>query len=546
MYRINYFMFFIIVVFFSTSSILVGQDLEDGLMIGWASTDITPSEPVMIAGGSSARVFDEANDPVTSTVLVMESVQNGKTDDYVVMIAVDLVAASEYLKDQIMEKVQTKYPQLESSKFIMNASHTHAAPVSRVSEELQALMRKYGIDLPLEWASYGVNMEGYAMSPLQYIEFASDRISKAVISAWEERKPGGISYGVSHALVGQNRSTGYYDGHSQMYGNTDDFEFSHMEGYEDHSINLLYTWDKSSKLTGVMINVAVPAQAEYGPKISADYWHETRVELHKKLGDNLYIFPQIAAAGDISPRILIEAPSEKRMLELTGRTQRQQIGINIAHAVTTILPIMKEHIEWSPLFKHKVDNVELARRRITHDDIYEAKGTWHKPEIETIPESIDRLLAEYKVQDKKLKDNPELKKEENWFVPISGAYWRLSRSVGLLEKYELERTDPTITSEVHAVRIGDMVIITNPFELYVDFGMQMKARSKAIQTFVVQLAGEGTYVPTHRAVAGGTYGAIPQSNTIGPEGGRQLVNQSLALIETLWSEEGKEEQVVNK
>src|SRR5690606_5247744 len=299
-----------------------------------------------------------------------------------------------------------------------NASHTHAAPATRVSSERQELMKKYGIDLPAEWATYGVNMEGYVMSPLQYVAFAADRISQAVLSAWEGRRPGGISYGVSHALVGQNRSTGYYDGYSQMYGITDDFEFSHFEGYEDHSFNLLYTCDKNSNLTGVMINVAVPAHSEYGPKISADYWHETRVELHKKLGDELYVFPQIAAAGDISPRILIENRSEKRMLELTGRTQRQQIGINIAHAVTTILPTMKEHIEWSPLFKHKVDKVELARRRITHDDIYEAKGTWHKPEIETIPESIDRLLAEYKVQDKKLKDNPELKKEENWFVPI--------------------------------------------------------------------------------------------------------------------------------
>src|SRR5690606_37271852 len=240
--------------------------------------------------------------------------QNGAATDYVVMIAVDLVAASDLLKSRIIEKVQTKFPRLSADKFIMNASHTHAAPASRVSEERQELMKKYGIDLPVEWATYGVNMEGYVMSPLQYVDFAADRISKAVISAWERRKPGGISYGVSHALVGQNRSTGYYDGHSQMYGNTDDFEFSHMEGYEDHSINLLYTWDKNSKLTGVMINVAVPAQAEYGPKISADYWHENRVELHKKLGEKLYVFPQIAAAGDISPRILIEAPSEKRML----------------------------------------------------------------------------------------------------------------------------------------------------------------------------------------------------------------------------------------
>jgi len=535
MYRIYYIIVTIFALGFSATN-AAGSNFQKGLTIGWASTDITPSQPTIVAGGSSARVFEEVSDPITSTVLVMESFGEGHEVDYVVMIAVDLVASSEYLKGRIIEKVRSKYPQLEPEKFIMNASHTHAAPVSRVSEELQALMRKLGIDLPLEWATYGVNLEGYAMSPLQYIEFASDQISQAVISSWEGRKPGGVSYGVSHALVGQNRSTAYYDGHSQMYGETNDFEFSHMEGYEDHSVNLLYTWDRSSNLTGVMINVAVPAQAEYGPKISADYWHETRVELSKALGENLFVFPQIAAAGDISPRILIETRSEKRMLELTGRTQRQQIGINIAHAATTILPTMKANIEWNPVFKHNTEIVELARRRITHGDIYEAKGTWHKPEVETIPESIDRLLAEYQMLDKRLKENPELKKEKNWFVPISSAYWRLSRSVGILEKYKLERSDPSITTQIHAIRIGDMAIITNPFELYVDFGMQMKARSKAIQTFVVQLAGEGTYVPTHRAVAGGTYGAIPQSNTIGPEGGRQLVNQSLSLIQALWTE----------
>lgn len=510
---------------------------KDELLIGWASANITPSEPVIIAGGSSARVYDEVKDPVTSTVLVMESVQNGKADDYVIMISVELVVASDYLKNEIIEKVQKKHPELDPSKFIINATHTHAAPATRVSVARQESMQKYGIDLPLEWAGYGVDMEGYVIPPLQYIDFASDEISKAIIAAWKNREAGGISYGVSHAMVGQNRSTGYYDGHSQMYGNANDFEFSHMEGYEDHSINLLYTWDKKSNLTGVMINVAVPAQAEYGPKISADYWHESREELYKKLGEDLYVFPQISAAGDISPRIQIEKRSEKRMLELTGRTQREQIGVNIANAVTTILPVMKENIEWNPVFKHRVKNIELARRRITHDDIYEAKGTWHKPEVENIPESIDRLLAEYKAQDKKLKDNPELKKEENWFVPISSAYWRLSRSVGLMEKYELERSDPTITYQIHAVRLGDMAIITNPFELYVDFGMQMKARSKATQTFVVQLTGEGTYVPTNRAVSGGTYGAIPQSNSIGPEGGRQLVNQSLELIKTLWPED---------
>jgi len=43
--------------------------------------------------------------------------------------------------------------------------------------------------------------------------------------------------------------------------------------------------------------------------------------------------------------------------------------------------------------------------------------------------------------------------------------------------------------EIHAIRLGDMAIATNRFELYLDFGIRIKARSKAVQTFVVQLAG---------------------------------------------------------
>jgi hypothetical protein len=77
----------------------------------------------------------------------------------------------------------------------------------------------------------------------------------------------------------------------------------------------------------------------------------------------------------------------------------------------------------------------------------------------------------------------------------------------------------------------------NRFELYLDFGIQIKTRSPAVQTLVVQLAGPGSYVPTARSVAGGAYGAIPESTEVGPEGGHELVDQTLALLESLWGEE---------
>lgn len=548
MYRSSNIIFRITIVFIFNSFLcnnLLGQHSVDEFNIGWASTDITPDEPVTVAGGSSVRVYDTVNDPITATVLILEAVQNGKHVDMAIMISVDLVVASDYLKEKIIEKIKNENSAINISKVIMNATHSHTAPVTRISPERINKLKKLNIDLPVEWSQYGFKIDG-AMSPARYVEYAASKISDAIGSAWKNRKPGGISYGVAHAFVGQNRPTAYFDGHSRMYGATNDFEFSHLEGYEDHSINLLYTWDKEKVLTGVMVNVAVPAQVGgSGSKLSADYWHETRLELRKQFGKNLYVFPQISAAGDLSPKILIDHRAEARMQKITGRTQREQIGINIADAVTSIFPTMKDNISWTPVLKHKSAKIGLARRHISYDDIYTARGTWHKPQVETIPEAYERLSAEYKKLYQELEENPELKKKENWYKPITAAFWRFMRASDVLDRYKIERTDPSLMVDVHAVRIGEMVIATNPFELYIDFGMQMKARSKAIQTFVVQLAGRGTYLPTQRAVDGGDYGAIPQSNLVGPEGGRQLVNQTLALIESLWDEDEMSNQKKN-
>ena len=90
------------------------------------------------------------------------------------------------------------------------------------------------------------------------------------------------------------------------------------------------------------------------------------------------------------------------------------------------------------------------------------------------------------------------------------------------------------------IRLGDIAIATNPFELYLDYGLQMKARSKAEQTFVVQLtAGRGIYLPTARAVAGGGYSAMISDNIVGPEGGQILVDRTVELINGMWAEDGR-------
>jgi hypothetical protein len=102
------------------------------------------------------------------------------------------------------------------------------------------------------------------------------------------------------------------------------------------------------------------------------------------------------------------------------------------------------------------------------------------------------------------------------------------------EKQQTAGLEP-YTTEVHVIRLGDIAIASNEFELFTDFGIQIKARSPAIQTFVIQLAGAGGYLPTELAVRGGGYSAIPESGFVGPQGGQELVERTVEQIRSFWS-----------
>jgi hypothetical protein len=506
------------------------------LKLGWASADITPDRPVVITGGSAARVSEGVSDHIFATALAVESTRDNGPSEMVILVSLDLVGVTDILCSRVQDLVRKATPAVAADKIILNATHTHTAPDQGTAPDLEKMHSQYGIKVPVAWAKWGIDLG--VMSAEEYVEFAAARIAGAISQAWKARKPGGISFGLSYATTGRNRLVAYYNGTSEMYGTANRPDFSHVEGYEDHSLGLLYTWDVKGNLTGVVINIAMPSQVAYGSRISADFWHATRKELRRRLGEELYILPQVSAAGDQSPKLMVDERAEKRMEKLTGRTQMEQIGIRISDGVTSILPFMKESIDRSPVLKHRVEQVELNRRVITEKDLTTRRSTFHNKKAESVRETLDRLLVEYKNMYKQFEEHPELKRKPRWYVSITATHWLLARAWRTLERYELQKTVTTVPVEVHVIRIGDVAIATNPFELYLDYGMQMKARSKAVQTFVVELASPGGagYLPTQRSVQGGAYGAIPQSTLIGPEGGRVLVNRTLELIEPLWDD----------
>jgi hypothetical protein len=494
----------------------VAQD-GNALLIGWASADVTPEKPVLIAGQFHARVSEGVMDPITVTAMALEAIRDGKPAGRVVMVSCDFSMISEGISDSVRACVQREVPGLDPMSLLFNATHTHTGPVTLTRPRYV----QYKGDEGLEHHPYGVELD--TMSPVDYVAFASERIAQAVKQAWDRRAPGGIAFGLGHAVVGHNRLITYDGGKSRLYGKTDDPKFSHVEGYTDHSVHALLTYNKDRQLTGLVINIACPSQiSEHAYELSADFWHETRQELRRRHGDGLHVLTQCASAGDQSPHILINKRAEQRMWKLAGRTQREDVAVRIADAVTGMLPHVEKDIDWTPTLIHRAEILKLPRRLLAEEDAQQGLA-----EAAKFQKQYEAMLAD-------LEAHPELRQKPRWYTSITRTHSLMKRNKRVADRYERQKVQPTLPIEVHVVRLGNVAFASNPFEYYLDFGLQIRSRSKALQTFLVQLAGPGSYVPTERSVAGGGYGAVPASTEIGPDGGRQLADWTVDAINAMW------------
>ena len=477
------------------------------LTIGWGGADLTPEQPVLVCGQFHARVSEGVLDPITATALALHSAA-----DHAVFVSCDLVTIPDAVRDAVRERLRTAgAPGLDPRKVVLHATHTHTGPELRLP--------RFGAG----HCSSGPDIDLPVMRVEEYIDFATRRIADAVLDAWRARQPGSVAFGLGHAVVGRNRRWVDVDGTAHMYGNTDTPAFSHIEGYEDHSINVLATHDRQGELTGLVLNLACTSQeTESLFSLSADFWHETRQEVRRRLGRDVFIMPQCSAAGDQSPHLLFDKRAEERMLELKGRTSREDIAHRIADAVDEVLPHIGSCPQADPGLRHAIADVDVPVRALTEDD------------VNTALQEAAALEAEYETERRKLEADPSLRDQPRWYCPVTRAYRRMKWFRGVAERFEAQKTQPRMPVELHVVRLGDVVFATNPFEYYLDFGVYIKARSRAVQTFLIQLAGMGTYVSTRRSVAAGGYGSIPSSNPIGPEGGRLMADTTIELITQLW------------
>jgi hypothetical protein len=487
---------------FGTAQLQAGE-----LLIGTASIDITPKLPVALEGQFNLRIAEKAETPLTANIIALESKDGNRSTDVAVMVSCDLIGIPGILLKMVRDGVHKQIPDLDVSKIFLNGIHTHTAPV--LENDLNSSFR------------YPIPENG-VLQVEEYDNFFAKQVTGAIVKAWKNRHPGSVSWGLSHAAVAYNRRAVYSkpvptpgnfaNGTSQMYGNTNVPEFINFEGTEDHDVNMLFFWNADNKLIAMTVNVPCPAQqVESRLTINADYWYPVRESLKKRFGPDICVLGWIGAAGDQSPRPMYRKAAEERMTRLRHLTPLEEIARRITLAVEETYETVKDDRYTDVKLIHRVEPMSLPMRLVTEQEYIFAKSVRDtcKVQIAADPKKADDILT------------------------------LMTWNEDVIKRYNKQKTDPDpkLNVEVHVLRIGDVAICTNEFELFTDYGLRIQARSRALQTFVIQLVGNGSYLPTEKAVKGGGYSAVIQSDVVSPEGGQILVDQTVKLINEMFPAE---------
>ena len=98
------------------------------LHVGAASCDITPDQPVFLSGQFNARVSRGVSCPVTANVLALESRNGDKALEQALVISMDTVVIREPFYNCFKEAMRKALPEVDISKVIVAATHTHSGP----------------------------------------------------------------------------------------------------------------------------------------------------------------------------------------------------------------------------------------------------------------------------------------------------------------------------------------------------------------------------------------------------------------------------------
>ncbi len=318
------------------------------------------------------------------------------------------------------------------------------------------------------------------------VDLAKEAVNAAV--------PAKIGWAMGEAQIGYNRRATWADGTHTMGGNTKRKDFTGLEGPDDPQLTALFATDMKGDLISILYNNTTHPTVFYGTGVySSDFPGEVRKSVRNKIGNDIPILFLNGAQGDIAIDDMLNPQSE------TKEEKLQRISTIVVKETMALY----EDITYDddPVLKHDYHDLKVAVRLPSTEQLIEGRNI------------LERIDAGENIRGMEM-------------IMAFGA-------VHLQEKYG---NSPFDILPIHAIRIGDLAIVTQPCELFCQFGLDIKRRSPVSNTMVVGLAdGFGGYCPTIYGFLGGGYSGAPIEWTrLEPHAGYKIVESASKLLYSLW------------
>jgi neutral ceramidase len=294
------------------------------------------------------------------------------------------------------------------------------------------------------------------------------------------------------------------------------------EGPVDDSLSFLYFYNTDSELMGGIINYANHPQVmeRQNACISADFPGEMERGIVNRQGYEAIILFLNGTCGNICPVNAMDTSKCE-----VGEKWLTYMGACLAEKANSLL--LNRSMIKSIGLKCISKEVELKIREIPEDLVRQAT----------------EFLKHHNEEDKLLVSNYGVEEEGTEFLSleeyINTNEWLVQQYTDILLLKKIRDRSSTQRIMLSVLEIGGIAVVLLPFEVFVEFGLEIKGRSPYKDTIVAELTnGSYGYIPTEKAFEreGGYETITLRSSRFEKASGRIIVDTVISMLYELQSQ----------
>ncbi|MEN9636912.1 MAG: hypothetical protein RL077_5316 [Verrucomicrobiota bacterium] len=449
---------------------------------GFAERDITPAIGMEAPGGYGKSYHRSFHDTCKVRAAVFD---DGK--QRVAIVGIDILFITRALTKEVRAEIE-KQCGIKADHILLGASHSHSSGPIGMAEP-----GDYDQASPLVQDLY--TNKSTIENP-GFTQHLKKQLIEAVVAANGARVEAKAAVGYGHEdKVSFNRRLRMKNGLSFSHPGVGNPEIMSYAGPIDPQVGVIGVWDLKSNLIGVVVNFSCHATTSPGG-ISASWISAMEQTLRGATGQAALpvVFMQ-GASGDVTQvdnLTKFQNPASEEWWSIVGG----RVG---AEAFKTLLLIRRGASADFPIDVRQ--KVWLSPRRL--------------PTAEKVKQAMTLVQQDPKV--------------------VGATEWTFAKEIVMLAAIAQAR--PQVEVEVQAIQIGPVVLVTNPAEYFVQYGLDIKRGSHFPFTFPVELAnGCVGYVPTEEALGpngGGYETRLTAYSNLEVSAGRKMADAGIALANSL-------------